>query len=516
MLNTLIVMDGFGLSDIQKGNAVLKNAPYIDYLMNNYPNCAISASGLDVGLPCGQMGNSEVGHTNIGAGRVVYQELTRISKEIADGEFFENEELLKAVNYVKKSGGALHAFGLVSDGGVHSHIEHIFALIKLAKQQGLSDIYLHCFMDGRDTSPTSGKDFLGRLWHYTKSENFGTIASVLGRFYAMDRDNRWDRVAKAYNCLVCGEGEKNACGYEYLQQSYEKGTTDEFILPAVMLNQKGESAKRIASGDAVVFFNFRPDRAREITRAFTDKNFNEFERKTGFVNPYFVGFTKYDQKFENVAVAFKAQSLKNNFGEIISAKGLKQLRIAETEKYAHVTFFFNSGAENPVTGEDRVLIPSPKVATYDLQPQMSAYEVANEAKRLIETNKYDVIILNFANCDMVGHTGDFDAAVKAVKAVDECVKIVTEACKAAGGNIIITSDHGNAEKMLCEAGGVFTAHTTNDVPFILLKNSANGYLKKGELKLKQNGRLCDIAPTMLDIMNINKPVEMTGSSLINN
>lgn len=507
MLNAIIIMDGFGVSKKIKGNAIkASGTPFIKSLFDKYPHTLLGASGLDVGLPEGQMGNSEVGHINLGAGRIVYQELTRITKEIKDGDFFKNESLLAAITHAKKNKKALHAYGLLSDGGVHSHIEHLYALIKMAKDEGLDNIYIHCFMDGRDVSPVSGAGFIDALQAYMDSIGFGTIASVMGRYYAMDRDNRWDRVQKAYAALVDGEGLRTTDPAAALRKSYEEGVTDEFIVPTVVY-KNNEPVKRISEGDSIVFFNFRPDRAREITRAFIYPDFSSFERKKGYLAPFYVGFTNYDATFTNFHVAFRAQSLNNNLGQLLAEKGLKQLRIAETEKYAHVTFFFNSGVEAPNPGEDRVLIPSPKVATYDMQPEMSANEVADTAVSLIKEQKYDVMILNFANCDMVGHTGVFDAAVKAVGTVDNCLKKVVEAIQSLGGKMIITADHGNADKMLDEEGNVFTAHSTNPVPCIIIGEG-------GKIKLRAGGCLADVAPTLLDMMDLQKPSEMTGTSLI--
>lgn len=506
MFNALIILDGFAISDEVYGNAIKASGiPFISSLMAKYPYTTIGASGLDVGLPKGQMGNSEVGHINIGAGRIVYQELTRITKDIEDGEFFKNKCFLDAVQNAKKDGHALHVFGLLSDGGVHSHIEHLFALIELAKREDLSDVYIHCFMDGRDVPPTSGAHFLKQLQDYVDNAGIGTIASVMGRYYAMDRDNRWERVQKAYDALTMGEGEVARNAVEAATQSYAKGVTDEFILPTVICKD-GKPVRRIQKGDSIIFFNFRPDRAREITRALIKEDFTGFERKSGFLAPHYVGFTQYDATFNEIHTAFLPQSLTNNLGQIFAQKGLKQLRIAETEKYAHVTFFFNSGVEAPNPGEDRVLIPSPKVATYDLKPEMSAYEVTDKAIELVKSGKYDVMILNYANCDMVGHTGVFDAAVKAVTAVDGCLKRLIEAIQSVGGQAIVTADHGNADKMMEADGSPFTAHTTNPVPFIVVK--------EGDFKLAEGGILADVAPTLLDMMGIEKPAEMEGKSLI--
>ncbi|MDR0752079.1 MAG: 2,3-bisphosphoglycerate-independent phosphoglycerate mutase [Christensenellaceae bacterium] len=506
MINALIILDGFGISNEVKGNAVLASGtPYFKSLCDKYPHTQIGASGLDVGLPDGQMGNSEVGHINMGAGRIVYQELTRISKEISDGDFFKNQALSVAIENAKIPGRALHAFGLLSDGGVHSHIDHLFALIKMAKESGLDNIYIHCFMDGRDVSPTSGADYIVKLQKYIDELKFGTIASVMGRYYAMDRDNRWDRVEKAYTALTDGEGIHALDAELAIRQSYADGVTDEFIVPTVIC-ANGKPTRRVKQSDSIIFFNFRPDRARELTRAFIQEKFEGFIRKKGPLSPFYVGFTKYDESFKGILTAFNAQSLTNNLGQVLSKRNLKQLRIAETEKYAHVTFFFNSGIEQPEPGEDRILIPSPKVATYDLQPEMSAYIVAETAAKLVKSEKYDVMILNFANCDMVGHTGVFDAAVKAVDTIDVCLKTVIDAILETGGNAIVTADHGNAEKMIESDGSPFTAHTTNPVPLVLVKS--------GNFKLRSGGRLCDIAPTLLDMMQIDVPIEMTGKSLI--
>lgn len=503
----IIIMDGFAYADNKSVSAIERaGTPNIDRLTSRYSHTKIGASGLDVGLPQGQMGNSEVGHLNIGAGRIVYQELTRISKAIDDGDFYLNNDLLGAVEHVKKTGGKLHVMGLLSDGGVHSHVSHLNALLKLAKKSGLDDAFVHCFTDGRDVSPISGADFLKDLYEFTKAENFGKIASVCGRYYAMDRDNRWDRVEKAYNLLTKGTGEKTSSPYVTLKESYQKGITDEFINP-VAVTKDDKPIAMVNDGDAVIFFNFRPDRAREITRAFMDETFEGFKREK-INNLYFTGLTQYDITFENVKVAFKPQNLANTLGEYLSEKGYRQLRIAETEKYAHVTFFFNGGVEKPNLNEDRILISSPKVATYDLMPQMSAYEVAQKAIDAIQSDKYDVMILNFANCDMVGHTGIMEAAEYAVKVVDECVGKVTDAILAKGGMAIITADHGNADCMADENGNPFTAHTTNPVPFILVDN------KTSKVDFVENGMLADIAPTLLNIMGEIIPTQMTGKVLI--
>ena len=497
----LIIMDGFGINPSDEGNAIhAAKTPNLTRLFSQNPRTQIGASGLDVGLPDGQMGNSEVGHTNIGAGRIVYQELTRITKSIQDGDFFENEALLGAVENCKKHGSALHIMGLLSNGGVHSHIEHIFGVLEMAKRAGLEKVYLHGFMDGRDVPPESGKSFVEETVAKMKELGVGKVANVMGRYYAMDRDNRWERVSQAYAALVYGEGVQNPDPVDAMQKSYDDGKTDEFVVP-VVCDKDGV----IKANDSVVFCNFRPDRAREITRTFVDDAFTGFERRNGRFPLYYVCMTQYDATMPNVNVAFKPESLDNTFGEYIAEKGLTQLRIAETEKYAHVTFFFNGGVEAPYQNEDRALIPSPKVATYDLKPEMSAYEVTDEVLKRIESGKYDVIILNFANCDMVGHTGVYEAARLAVETVDECVGQVVEATSEMGGITLITADHGNADRMLEEDGETpYTAHTTSPVPF---------YIVGASVKLR-NGRLSDIAPTMLDLMGLQKPAEMDGETLI--
>ncbi len=499
----LMILDGFGIGlEAEKRGDAIKAAkkPNIDKLFAKNPVTKIGASGLDVGLPDGQMGNSEVGHTNIGAGRIVYQELTRITKSIEDGEFFENEALLKAVDNAAQEGKALHIMGLLSNGGVHSHNTHMYAIVELAKKKGVKNVYVHAFLDGRDVPPTSGKDFVEECANKLKEIGLGKIATVMGRYYAMDRDNRWDRVEKAYSAMVYGEGNKACCAVKAVEDSYANDVTDEFVVPTVC-----EENATVKPGDSLVFFNFRPDRAREITRTFVDPKFKGFERKNGFFPLTYVCMTQYDASMPNVEVAFKPQSLKNTIGEYISNKGMTQLRIAETEKYAHVTFFFNGGVEKPYEGEDRILVKSPAVATYDLQPEMSAYEVTDKLVAAIKTGKYDMIILNYANCDMVGHTGVFEAAVKAVEAVDECVGKVVAAIREMDGVALITADHGNADKMIDADGSPFTAHTTNLVPFCVV-----GY----PCELREGGRLADIAPTMLKIMGLPQPAEMTGESII--
>ena len=506
--NCIIIMDGYGVNCQKKGNAIAcAMSNNVNRLMKEDPTTLIGASGMDVGLPEGQMGNSEVGHLNMGAGRIVYQELTRITKSIKDGDFFENEEFLYAIDNAKKNGKKLHLYGLLSDGGVHSHITHLYALIELAKKAGLSDVFVHCFLDGRDVSPTSGADFIKALKDKMQKLSFGTIASVGGRYYVMDRDNRWERVEKAYDMMTAGIGETTCDPEEYVRKSYLDGVTDEFVIPA-HVEKDGKKVGLIEQGDSIIFFNFRPDRARQITRAMSEKEFNGFERKTGFLNPAYVCFTRYDASFTNVKIAFKPQVLTNTLGEYVSKLGLNQLRIAETEKYAHVTFFFNGGVEAPNDKEDRELIPSPKVATYDLQPEMSAYEVTEKVLEKLDENKYDVVILNFANCDMVGHTGVFDAAVKAVKTVDECVAKVIDKILSLGGSAIVTADHGNADKMEDENGNPFTAHTTNKVPFIVIGKEFKN------VKLREDGILADVAPTLLTMMQVPVPAEMSGKSLI--
>lgn len=500
----LAILDGYGISKETKGNAVYSaKKPNLDRLNATYPTTVIHASGMDVGLPDGQMGNSEVGHTNIGAGRIVYQELTRITKSISDGDFFENEALVGACKNCADKNSSLHIMGLLSDGGVHSHIEHLFAIVELAKKQGLKNVYVHCFLDGRDVSPTSGVDFAAQLENKLSEIGVGKIATLSGRYYAMDRDNRWERVTKAYDALVYGKGETADNAVDAIKASYANDVTDEFVVPTVIL-ENGKPTATIGGGDSIVFYNFRPDRAREITRTLVDPDFDGFERK--YFETYFVTMTQYDAKMPNVHVAFKPQKLVNTIGEYVSSKGLKQLRIAETEKYAHVTFFFNGGVEKVYDGEDRILVASPKVETYDMQPEMSAYEVTDKLLEALDTDKYDMVILNFANCDMVGHTGIMEAAIKAVETVDECIGKVADKVISMGGAIFITADHGNAEQMIDPAdGSVFTAHTTNVVPLI-----AAGI---GDVKLNE-GRLADLAPTMLDVMGLDIPEEMTGKSLI--
>lgn len=496
----LMILDGFGIAP-EKGNAIkAANKPNIDKLFAENPVTQIGASGMDVGLPDGQMGNSEVGHTNMGAGRIVYQELTRITKTINEDKLKENEAIVNAMDKAIENGTALHLMGLLSSGGVHSHNTHLYGILELAKKKGLENVYVHAFLDGRDVPPSSAAEFMDELLDKMKEIGVGKVATVSGRYYAMDRDNNWDRVEKTYAAMVYGEGEKADCPCCAIEKSYENGFTDEFVVPVVV-----DGGAQVKPNDSVIFFNFRPDRAREITRTFVDPEFKGFERKNGFFPVNFVCMTQYDATMPNVDVAFKPQALKNTLGEYVSNKGMTQLRIAETEKYAHVTFFFNGGVEKQYEGEDRILVKSPAVATYDLQPEMSAYEVTDKLVPAIESGKYDMIILNYANCDMVGHTGVFEAAVKAVEAVDTCVGRVVEAIKKMGGVALITADHGNADKMVDADGSPFTAHTTNPVPFCVV-----GY----DCQLREGGRLADIAPTMLQIMGLEQPAEMDGVSLI--
>ena len=503
-LTMLMILDGFGIRESKVGNAVkLANTPNIDKLMKICPTSIIHTSGLQVGLPEGQMGNSEVGHTNIGAGRIVYQELTRITKSIEDGDFFSIPEFVSAIENCKKHGSKLHILGLLSDGGVHSHIRHLYGLLELAKRKDFEDVYVHCFMDGRDTPPASGESYIVKLEEKMREKGVGKIATISGRFYSMDRDKRWQRVQKAYDALVNGEGNKATSAVSAIESSYQKEVFDEFVEPTVIYSGDKPVAK-IEKNDSVIFFNFRPDRARELTRTLVDPEFNEFETKN--LDLYYVTFTQYDATLPNVNIAFKPEKLVNTFGEYISKNGLTQLRIAETEKYAHVTFFFNGGEEKQYPGEDRILVPSPKVETYDMQPEMSAEEVTVKVVEAIKSGKYNSIILNYANPDMVGHTGSLEAAIKAIEKIDGCVQRVVDAVKEQNGVLLITADHGNAEQMIEEATGEpHTAHTTNPVPLILVG--------KDNVRLKE-GRLADLAPTMLEIMGLEKPQEMTGESLI--
>ena len=503
----LMILDGYGLNEKKEANAVaMANTPVMDKLMSEGVFVKGNASGMAVGLPDGQMGNSEVGHLNMGAGRIVYQELTRITKEIQDGDFFKNEALLKAVKNAKENNSALHLFGLLSDGGVHSHNTHVYGILELAKREGLDKVFVHCFLDGCDTPTTGGKEYIKELNDKMKEIGVGQVASVMGRYYAMDRDNRWDRVERAYKAMTEGEGIQAECAVCAVKDSYAADKTDEFVEPTVIVKE-GKPVGLIQDKDSVIFFNFRPDRAREITRAFCDDEFTGFERAKRLDLTY-VCFTEYDPTIPNKEVAFHKVSIHNTFGEFLAANGMKQARIAETEKYAHVTFFFNGGVEEPNEGEDRILVKSPKVATYDLKPEMSAYEVCDKLTEAIRSGKYDVIIINFANPDMVGHTGVEAAAIKAVEAVDECVGKAVDAVKEVGGQMFICADHGNAEQLKdYETGEVFTAHTTNPVPFILVNADPSYGLREG-------GCLADIAPTLIELMGMEQPAEMTGKSLL--
>lgn len=504
----LMILDGFGLNEKTEGNAIAQaKTPVIDGLMKDYPFVKGNASGLAVGLPDGQMGNSEVGHLNMGAGRIVYQELTRITKEISDGDFFKNQALLDGMENVKKNGSDLHLYGLLSNGGVHSHITHLFGLLEMAKKEGVENVYVHCFLDGRDTAPTSGKEFIEELEAKMKEIGVGKIASISGRYYAMDRDNRWDRVEKAYKVLTTGEGETAESAVAAMEASYEKDVTDEFFVPTA-ITENGKPIATIKDNDTVIFFNFRPDRAREITRTFCMDDFDGFDRGAR-KNVKYICFTEYDVTIPNKEVAFKKVELKNTFGEYLAAHDMTQARIAETEKYAHVTFFFNGGVEEPNTDEARLLVASPKdVATYDLKPEMSAPEVGMDLVEAIKSDKYDVIIINFANPDMVGHTGVIPAAVAAVERVDSLVGDAVQAVKDVDGILFICADHGNAEQMIdYTTGNPHTAHTTNPVPFILV-NADPAY------GLAEGGCLADIAPTLIELMGLKQPEEMTGHSLL--
>ncbi len=519
----LMVLDGYGLTDHTEGNAVyMAKTPVMDKLKETCPFVQGKASGMAVGLPEGQMGNSEVGHMNIGSGRVIYQDLTLITKYIQDGEFFKNEELLRAINNCKENNSDLHVWGLLSDGGVHSHINHLFAILEMCKKENFDRVYVHPFFDGRDTPPASGKDYLKQLMDEIEKIGVGAVASLSGRYYAMDRDNNWDRVQKTYDSLVTGEGQKANDPLQAMQDSYDNGVTDEFIVPTVIVKEDGSPVSLVKENDSVIFFNFRPDRARQITKAFcfTDEDIAKQPgeadssksmkslKRPGYIPTTFVCFKDYDETIPNKYVAFKKVEIKNTFGEILAKEGLKQLRTAETEKYAHVTFFFNGGVEDPNPGEDRLLVNSPAVATYDLQPEMSAPEVSKGLNEAIRSGKYDVIVINFANPDMVGHTGVISAAVSAVEAVDQCLGSAVEAVKEMDGVLFICADHGNAEQMInYETGNPHTAHTTNPVPFILYNYDENYGLREG-------GALCDIAPTLLEIMGIDQPEDMTGQSLL--
>lgn len=496
----LVILDGWGSNQPSPFNAIhLAETPNMDHYLKTYPNTLIHTSGLAVGLPEGQMGNSEVGHLNIGAGRVVYQPFTRITKAIEDGDFFENPALLKSVEHVKKHDSALHLLGLFSPGGVHSHTDHVKGLLELAKRNGLKKVYLHCFLDGRDTPPQSAADYIENMERYMEKEGVGEIVSLSGRYYAMDRDNRWERIEKAYNNLVNASGIKADSAVEAIKNSYKNEINDEFVLPTI-INEEAT----VKDKDGIIFFNFRPDRARELTRAFMDENFDHFDRDKKEV--HYVSMTEYDKTFIDVHVAYRAETLRNTLGEYLSSLGKNQLRIAETEKYAHVTFFFNGGVEIPVEGEERVMINSPSVATYDLKPEMSAYEVTEAFEKEIDKDIHDVVILNFANPDMVGHTGIIPAAIRAVETVDTCLKRVVDKITSVGGKLLVTADHGNAEEMRDpDTGEPQTAHTSFDVPLVMIGE---------DRKLKDDGRLCDLAPTLLEMMDIEKPKEMTGQSLL--
>ncbi|MCL2371040.1 MAG: 2,3-bisphosphoglycerate-independent phosphoglycerate mutase [Firmicutes bacterium] len=501
--HAIIIMDGYANRKHKSGNAVRgAKTPNLDRLIKTYPSTEIEASGRAVGLPEGQIGNSEVGHLNLGAGRIVYQDITRIDKSIEDGDFFDNKAFLGAIDNAKKTGGALHLLGLLSDGGVHSSNKHLYALLELAKKQGLSKVYVHCLMDGRDTPPQSGDGFVAELEAEIKRIGVGTVATVIGRYFFMDRDNNWDRVKIGYDAMFDAVGVEAKSGSDAVAQSYKAGKGDEFVKPTVVDGYKG-----VKEGDSIIFFNFRADRARQISQAIMYNDFDKFERVGGYRKVSYVGMTQYDASFgDNIVTAYGPRSLDNTLGEYLGNKVLTQARVAETEKYAHVTFFFNGGVEAPNKGEARVLVPSPKVATYDMQPEMSAYAVADKA--VAQVGKVDVLIVNFANCDMVGHTGIYEAAIKAVETVDACVGKVVDAVLNNGGSVIITSDHGNAEQMSFEDGSPCTAHTTAPVPLILASNSH----KKS--KLKKDGKLCDVAPTLLKIMGLEQPKEMDGDSLI--
>lgn len=508
-LTTLIIMDGYGCAKPDKFNAVYQaKKPNLDKIFAEYPHTTILPYGENVGLPEGQMGNSEVGHLNLGAGRIVYQPLSRISKAIKDGEFFENEALVTAMDNAVKNNSALHLLGLVSDGGVHSHMDHLLACIEMAKKFGIKDVFIHCFMDGRDVPPSSGIEFIKELEISLAEIGLGKIATISGRFWAMDRDNIWERVEKSYKAIVDGEGITACCSLTAMNQSYEKGETDEFVQPTVILDDEVPRGV-VNDKDSVIFFNFRPDRARQLTNSFINKDFNGFERKKGCLDISFVTMTVYDATFQ-VPVAFRPQTYDNTLGEYLSKKGLKQLRIAETQKYAHVTYFFNGGIETPNEGEERILIDSPKIATFDMKPEMSAYEVTDAVLEQIEAEKFDVIIMNYANCDMVGHTGVLEAAVDAVEAIDTCVGKVVDAVRAKGGKLILTADHGNAEKMWdYEENVPYTAHTEDtSVPFIIVDD------ENKDLELYDDGKLADVAPTLLTMMGLEVPKEMTGKSLI--
>ena len=498
----LMILDGFGEREETKGNAIAAaNKPHLDQIFTTYPHTTIKACGLNVGLPDGQMGNSEVGHLNIGAGRIVYQDLTLITKEIEDGSFFKNEALLKAMAHAKKNHSCLHLLGLLSDGGVHSHITHLFALIDMAKKEGVEKLCVHCFLDGRDVPPKCANTYIDQLCEHMEQVGLGTIGIVSGRYYAMDRDKRWERLVKAYDAMIGEDALHAKTGQDAVLEAYDRDETDEFVLPTIV-----DGALPVDDGDAMIMFNFRPDRAREITRAFVDKDFDGFERKKVIDDLCYICMTQYDATMPNVTLAYPPETPANTLGVYISSLGMKQLRIAETEKYAHVTFFFNGGVEEPNEGEDRILVPSPKVATYDLQPEMSAPQVTEKVLEAIATDKYDMIILNFANADMVGHTGVMEAAIKAIETLDACVPQIVDAVLAKDGQILLTADHGNADEMLDAEGNVMTAHSLSDVPLV--------HIAREPRPLDEGGKLCDLAPTLLDLMGLPIPEEMTGRSLI--
>ncbi len=498
----LMILDGFGERAETYGNAIAAaDTPALDRIFKTYPHTTLKACGLDVGLPEGQMGNSEVGHLNIGAGRIVYQDLTLITKEIEDGSFYHNEALMKAIAHAKANDSALHLLGLLSDGGVHSHITHLFALIDLAKKEGLTKLCVHCFLDGRDVPPKCANTYIDQLTAYMEKAGLGTIGIVSGRYYAMDRDKRWERLEKAYDAMIGADGLHAPTGQQAVLDAYDRGETDEFVLPTIV-----DGALPVSDGDAMIMFNFRPDRAREITRAFVDKDFDGFARKKTLQDLCYICMTQYDASMPNVQLAYPPETPANTLGVYISSLGMKQLRIAETEKYAHVTFFFNGGVEEPNEGEDRILVPSPKVATYDLQPEMSAPEVTEKVLEAIGSDKYDVIILNFANADMVGHTGVMEAAIKAIETLDQCVPRIVDAILEKDGQILLTADHGNADEMLTEDGNVMTAHSLSDVPLL--------HIARQPKELADGGRLCDLSPTLLDLMGLEIPEEMTGKSLV--
>lgn len=498
----LMILDGYGINDDSYGNAVAAaDTPSLDAIFSKYPSTRLDACGLAVGLPEGQMGNSEVGHLNIGAGRVVYQDLTRITRAVKDGSFFSNTALMEAVSHVKERDSVLHLMGLLSDGGVHSHIDHLLALIDLAVKDGVRKLAVHCFLDGRDVPPRCAEKYISRLEAYMKEKGLGSIATISGRYYAMDRDKRWERVEKAYDAITLGDGIHAPDGISAVKAAYERDENDEFVLPTVI-----DGAPAAGDGDSIIMYNFRPDRAREITRAFTDEAFTGFKRKKALRDLCYICMTQYDAEMPGVRLAFPPESLKNTLGEYVADLGLTQLRIAETEKYAHVTFFFNGGVEAPCRNEDRILVPSPKVSTYDMQPEMSAYEVTGKVIDAVKSKKYDLIILNFANADMVGHTGIMKAAVEAIEALDKCVPAIVDAVLGQEGQILLTADHGNADVMLDENGNPVTAHSLNQVPLV--------HISAHPEKLKEGGRLCDIAPTVLKLMNLSVPPEMTGKPLV--